>query len=227
MSNSQPDILPLLSRGKHRNPRRGACFMELAAFMAGERWTDHPACTHPVLADLARRVNDSISDAARPRLAMLVPSVIGLTSEDPRWSNEIVLTTVATVLPVVPPYQRGPLAVGLLTCERLLAASGHAPLRPRTSSDRALADFPITARWARAFVARSGTGRATENPAASVVAYAVQVVATSGRADTDEVLADILANAVAVCRELAGRHEEQVLEPRHWQAVCVPVGARG
>ena len=24
-----PDMLPLLSRGKHRNPRKGACFMEL------------------------------------------------------------------------------------------------------------------------------------------------------------------------------------------------------
>ena len=45
-----PELVPVLSRGKHRNPRRGACFMELASYLAGERWSDHPACTHPLLA---------------------------------------------------------------------------------------------------------------------------------------------------------------------------------
>ena len=40
-----PALLPVLSRGKHRNPRKGACFMEFASLLAGERWSDHPACT--------------------------------------------------------------------------------------------------------------------------------------------------------------------------------------
>jgi len=31
-----PDMLPVLSRGKHRRPRKGACFMELASYLAGE-----------------------------------------------------------------------------------------------------------------------------------------------------------------------------------------------
>ena len=48
-----PDGLPILSRGRHRNPKRGACFMELASVLAGERWSDHPSCTHPLLAQLA------------------------------------------------------------------------------------------------------------------------------------------------------------------------------
>jgi hypothetical protein len=43
-----PDLLPILSPGKHRSPRTGACFMELASLLAGERWSDHPACTHPL-----------------------------------------------------------------------------------------------------------------------------------------------------------------------------------
>ena len=73
-----PDMLPVLSRGKHRRPSKGGCFMELASFLAGERWSDHPGCTHPLLAALARHVNDLTSDAARPRLAPLIPSVIGL-----------------------------------------------------------------------------------------------------------------------------------------------------
>src|SRR2546430_6952780 len=86
-----PEIVPLLSRGKHRNPRKGACFMELASVLAGERWSDHPACTHPLLAALARHVNDYTSDAGRRRLAELIPSVIGLTSDDPRVDARIAL----------------------------------------------------------------------------------------------------------------------------------------
>ena len=81
-NHQQPVALPILSRGKHRSPRKGACFMEFASLLAGERWSDHPACTHPLLATLARHVNDHTSDAGRQRLADLVPSVIGLTGED-------------------------------------------------------------------------------------------------------------------------------------------------
>ena len=76
-----PDLLPILSPGKHRNPGTGACFTELASLLAGERWSDHPACTHPLLAAVARQVNDHTSDAGRHRLADLVPSVIGLTCD--------------------------------------------------------------------------------------------------------------------------------------------------
>jgi hypothetical protein len=77
-----PDLLPILSPGRHRSPRTGACFMELASLLAGQRWSDHPACTHPLLAALARHVNDYTSDAGRQRLAELIPSVIGLTGAD-------------------------------------------------------------------------------------------------------------------------------------------------
>ena len=55
---SAPEMLPLLSRGRHRNPRKGACFMEMASVLAGERWSDHPKCTHPLRGNLARLVND-------------------------------------------------------------------------------------------------------------------------------------------------------------------------
>jgi hypothetical protein len=40
--NQLPALLPTLSRGKHRSPRKGACFMEFASLLAGERWSDHP-----------------------------------------------------------------------------------------------------------------------------------------------------------------------------------------
>ena len=74
-TSSTPDLMPVLSRGKHRSPKKGACFMELASFLAGEPWSDHPACTHPLLASLARDVNDHLGDRARLRLAPLIPEV--------------------------------------------------------------------------------------------------------------------------------------------------------
>src|SRR4030095_371748 len=77
-----PELVPQLLPGKHRSPRKGACFMELASYLAGERWSDHPACTHSLLASVARLVNDHTSDDGRPRLAELIPSVIGLTGDD-------------------------------------------------------------------------------------------------------------------------------------------------
>src|SRR6266545_4298303 len=66
-----PDLFPILSPGKHRSPRTGACFMELASLLAGERWSDHPACTHPlltcerVLADLDGRAVGSLEEQSR------------------------------------------------------------------------------------------------------------------------------------------------------------------
>ena len=94
-----PDLVPQLSRGKHRNPRKGACFMELASYLAGERWSDHPLCTHPLLATMARLVNDHTTDSGRDRLGRLVPSVIGLTSEDPQVDVELEPGVVAFVGP--------------------------------------------------------------------------------------------------------------------------------
>src|SRR5687768_18288643 len=96
-----PDMLPVLSRGKHRNPRKGACFMELASYLAGERWSDHPRCTQPLLAALAREVNDSVDDATRRRLAPLIPDVIGLTTDDPRADAWIARAAALAALPVV------------------------------------------------------------------------------------------------------------------------------
>ena len=74
--------------------------MELASYLAGERCSDHPACTHPLLAAIARLVNDHTSDKGRPRLAELIPSVIGLTGDDPHIDALITLRCTTIALPV-------------------------------------------------------------------------------------------------------------------------------
>ena len=95
----QPDVMPILSAGRHRSPRRGACFMEFASYLAGERWSDHPKCTNGSLAHLARLVNDLTNDAARARLTPLIPSVIGLTSDDPMLDVRLAVRAASTALP--------------------------------------------------------------------------------------------------------------------------------
>src|SRR5262249_58910376 len=109
-----PALVPVLSRGKHRGPRQGACFMEMASFLAGERWSDDPVCTHPLLAALARDVNDYTSDAGRSRLADLIPSVIGLTGDDLHMDARIALVCARTALPVAAAGRQQVLAVSVL-----------------------------------------------------------------------------------------------------------------
>jgi hypothetical protein len=74
----QPSMLPLLSRGRHRNPSSGACFMEYTALLAGEPFSDRPRCVDAKLAAILRGVNDSLSDEDRPQLVSLLGRAIGL-----------------------------------------------------------------------------------------------------------------------------------------------------
>lgn len=72
-----PAGLPVLTIGSHRRPEQGSCLMEYVSVLAGCRFSDRPPCTHPQLAVLAQRVNDTTSGAGRPRLALLAPALIG------------------------------------------------------------------------------------------------------------------------------------------------------
>jgi hypothetical protein len=78
-----PDGMPVLSRGKHRNPGRGACFMEYTALLAGEPFSDAPSCVDRELAAVLRHANDTLSDADRPRLLPLLGRGVGLVVRPP------------------------------------------------------------------------------------------------------------------------------------------------
>ena len=135
-----PALVPVLSAGKHRSPRSGACFMEMASYLAGERWSDHPSCTHPLLAGLARIVNDHTTDEGRSGLVELIPSVIGLTSKDPRVDALIAWRCALTALPVVGVERQRVMAVAVIVTDRVLAdldRSGRRDLLPDSRSARA------------------------------------------------------------------------------------------
>src|SRR5436305_8838041 len=120
-----PDSLPMLSAGNHRSPRSGGCFMEIASFLAGERWSDHPKCADPSLAELARCVNDRMPDARRPQLALMIPAVIGTGQ---RRTPERVALGAAVVRSCVTVGLRHVHAKALpMTCALLMAeqVAGH------------------------------------------------------------------------------------------------------
>lgn len=100
-----PDGLPLLAAGQHLTPADGACFMEFASVLAGEPFGDHPRCTHPLLAALARGVNDRVDDATRQRLLPLVPAVVGVRGPSALLSAVVVAAVTRRAL-VQDPHSR-------------------------------------------------------------------------------------------------------------------------
>jgi hypothetical protein len=205
MSKTQPqlpDILPVLSRGKHRNPRKGACFMEMASYLAGERWSDHPACTHPLLAAIARLVNDHTSDAERPRLVELIPSVIGLTGDDLHIDALITLRSATIALPIASADRQRVLAVSVLVCESVLArldGRGGRSLTP--DSERVLAAVPQARQWADRFTGslRPPLAAFRRQAAPHAVRYAVDSAAHALIPNPDATLRSMLVESIEVC----------------------------
>ena len=216
-----PAMLPVLSRGKHRNARKGACFMEFASYLAGERWSDHPSCTHPLLAAVARLVNDTVSDEYRPHLAPLIPQVIGVKSDDPRMTVQIALHASTTALPVASAERQRVLAVACLAAERVLAELDDRPVG--RMSDRtivALAKAPDAARWARDFA--RGEPTTTKGflryAAPTAVRTSVEGIARACVADPEKMLRDLLAGAVAEGRAFVDAQSRD--DDARWAAAC-------
>ena len=178
--------------------------MELASYLAGERWSDHPACTHPLLATLARLVNDHTSDERRNDLARLVPSVIGLTPDEPLVYLQIPLRSATTALPVAAAERQRVLAASLLATGRMLA-DHHGPLADRLKAqiDPALDDVPDAARWARSFThdVRISPQGYRRHAAPNTVRLAVVSIAGACIPDPDSLLHDLLVGAIADCRQ--------------------------
>jgi hypothetical protein len=210
-----PDFVPVLSAGRHRNPRKGACFMELASYLAGEKWSDHPACTHPLLALMARAVNDTLSDGERSQLLPMVPSVVGLTGEDVGIDLAIALRAGRTALPIASASRQNVIAVGLLSCERVRAdVAGGDPLIISAETRRALAMAPDAELWARQFArdARPSVRTFRRQTAPNIVAYSVQGIATACVSDAPRRLVDLLRETIEEVRRLTAVAE--VAAPR-------------
>ena len=70
--------------------------MEYVSVLTGAPFNDHPRCTDPTLAAVARLVNDSCSDARRPLLTAFAPLLAAAAPVDACRTAAIVRTVVRT-----------------------------------------------------------------------------------------------------------------------------------
>lgn len=212
-----PDVMPILSPGRHHSPRRGACFMEFASYLAGERWSDHPACTNGTLAHLARMVNDRTSDAARARLTPLIPTVIGLTSDDPLLDVLLAVRAASAALPIAAEERQRSQAVGLRVALEVLADRDEAVVADsRELAELALRVAPSADDWATRFIDEIGRGRRrgmTTRQCRGIVTGAVDGIAHACVADADDRLVALLAAAVADAARFVGVPSEATVLP--------------
>jgi len=195
---SAPDYLPRLGAGRHRSARRGACFMEFASYLAGERWSDHPACTDPVLAALARAVNDLVGDHRRQELLRDVPRVIGLKG-GPAETLRVAASAAASALPVSSMHRQHALTVGLRAAMSALDALGVDAPELRARAEAAYLSAPGSVAWVERhseFNARIPPGR-EERAGLEIVRVAACGIAEACVWDADDRLIALLRAAIA------------------------------
>jgi len=77
------EVTGLLVGKRAANTAREWCAMEAVAYIAGEPWSDSPACVCPTLASFGRAWNDELPDALRNALLLpLVPRFVGTAGGD-------------------------------------------------------------------------------------------------------------------------------------------------
>jgi hypothetical protein len=125
-----PELLPVLSRGKHKSPSKGACFLEYTSLLAGEPFGDSPACVDRELAAVLRHANDLLADADRPRLVPLLGRAIGLVVRPPTaadgWAPAPGMTA-DQVDTAVAAYARTTVALHRRVAAMFLTAIGYTP----------------------------------------------------------------------------------------------------
>jgi hypothetical protein len=195
--------------------------MEMASFLGGERWSDHPACTHPLLAQMARLVNDSVTDGARARLIPLIPSVIGLTGDDPHLDVAIALRATGAALPIAAEPRQRVLATAALSSDRVLAGlDGRDPSSLSLPTRQMLDQVPKAEAWARTFSNGHPVSQRTyrTKTAPRIVHIAVESIALACVPDAERRLVDLLAGTIADCKALiatsaASKHRAAVELP--------------
>ncbi len=131
-----------LSAGKHSSPQEGACVMELASMLAGEQFTDHPACVCPVIGSFLRAYNDSVDDDRRQDLyatrrgssAAARRARVQRARADrlAQWSSDTFLMRYSRLLPeriarAVACLHKPPLAIEALGASAAHAIPRHTP----------------------------------------------------------------------------------------------------
>jgi hypothetical protein len=166
----QPPVHMQLGRGRHASPGIRGCLMELASVLAGETWSDHPASVQPVLAAVARLVNDRVSEQDRARLQQLVPAMIGTATDDIDSYARLVLICSTTALNEERVHSHPEVRAEVESAQRKARRALSAPTGAFIT--RLLPSSPMAQRWYRRTAVRqaalSAAAMAGPAPADSV-----------------------------------------------------------
>lgn len=221
MADAVPQLVPNLSPGHHRSARTGACFMEFASFLAGERWSDSPRCTDPVLATLARAVNDTVSDDRRGELIADIPRVIGLRGDESRLGLIVALRAASVALPVSSMDRQRALAVGIVASIDALSELGINRPRALADAERALDDVRDATAWAHAHLAdwRARPADLARHGGGAIVRTAALGIAQACIDDPDTLLIGALRDAITDVEAFLGRTAVPVRSPEFSRAL--------
>lgn len=187
--------------------------MEFASYLAGERWSDHPACTHPVLAALARDVNDFVGDEHRAQLVELIPDVVGLNDADPIVAATIAVRAAVAALPVAPLEAQHVLCAGALSWDTYLAQSSH-PCATRLRAELAGVLELVPAQHDWAIRRRQAVGQVSTDPGHLVRRVAPLMVHTATIGLNQAAIPDGPQRLVELLRAAIG--DVRALTPDRW-----------
>jgi len=190
--------------------------IELAARLGGEPGIDHPECVHPTLGAVARGVYEHSSDAAKPGLLPLAPSLLDSACTGLDLPARLVATCVSTALasPLrdrIDPGRAARLRAAGRTASYLMSRAGGVPgpgedHRPRVATRmwvHLLAPFRLTEPVYRRLV----------SPGA--VAEAVVVTAAASGDARDERLSRLLRWCIDLTRRRLDDSSEEVRGKSH------------
>jgi hypothetical protein len=169
--------------------------MELASVLAGETWSDHPASVHPVLAAVARLVNDRIREQDRARLEPSVPAMIGTATGDIESYARLVLTCSTAALNSERVRSHPEIRAEVESAHRMAQRALSATANGRGFVARLLASSPVAQRWYRH---------------AAVSQAALSAAAMAGPAPSDRVA---LCELLGACVLALGREPEVASTP--------------
>jgi hypothetical protein len=79
-----PDLKLIAGHGKAPRGKvaPAGCVVDIAAWVAGEAWSDHPACVSPAIGAFCRSWNDALNDTDRQMLLPYAERIVG-TADGP------------------------------------------------------------------------------------------------------------------------------------------------
>jgi hypothetical protein len=207
-----------LGKGRHKSAANGMGTMEAVAWLAGERHSDRPDCTCPVIAAYVRPISDWADDEQRQQLRAFLPRLIGSRSADHvvRRAEFLAHQTVTVFLPLMYDELKQPEIAAALRA--LPPAATPVQFRDSIRSARRSFFAAADASADAAAAAYADTAAAAYADAAAAAYADAAAAAYADAAAASAYAADAAAAAAAYKTTLATTSARNVDRQKFWQA---------